>query len=104
MVSLSVDQQSAEVARSFNRTNIQCILLKGPSIARWLYVYGTSRPYGDSDLLVPPHAFEAATQVLIGLGFRSVEEGRRPSERTPHATTYVRTSDESDLIAYLMSA
>ena len=54
---------------SFDRAGVHAIMLKGPSIARWLYTDGTERPYNDCDLLVAPVEFDAAGQALRSLGY-----------------------------------
>ncbi|MGH2993017.1 MAG: nucleotidyltransferase family protein [Solirubrobacterales bacterium] len=46
------------------------MLLKGPSIATWLYRDGAARPYVDSDLLVAAGSYSQARDVLRELGFR----------------------------------
>ena len=48
---------------------IRSLLLKGPSIAAWLYSDGAARPYADSDLLVAPGSYSEASDVLRKLGF-----------------------------------
>ncbi len=48
--------------------SVEAILLKGPSIAQWLYPSG-GRSYTDTDILVPGHDFGRATGVLGSLGF-----------------------------------
>ena len=54
---------------SFDRAGVHAIMLKGPSIARWLYTDGTERPYFDCDLLVAPVEFDAAGRALRSLGY-----------------------------------
>ena len=68
--SLSVDLLTREVVSAFRDRHIPSILLKGPTIANWLYTDGDPRPYVDSDLLVPPEHTAAAQEVLLRLGFR----------------------------------
>lgn len=67
---LLVDQVSAEVIAALRDRQVASILLKGPSIADWLYPDGTLRSYNDSDLLVAPEQLPAAQAVLEELGFR----------------------------------
>lgn len=67
--SLGVDRVTAEVVGAFEDEGIPSILLKGPSFVRWLYVDGSLRPYGDSDLLVSPGDFDRAERVLMEIGF-----------------------------------
>src|SRR3954468_19053260 len=66
---LRVDAATAEVARALDAAAIPHILLKGPSVARWLYPEG-GRGYSDSDLLVSPSSVQAAEAVLESMGFR----------------------------------
>jgi hypothetical protein len=84
--SMAVDQTTCEVVTAFRRADIATVLLKGPSIAQWLYPAG-DRPYGDSDLLVDPHEFSRAADVLRHLGFGEPVRGH-----TTHAHTYQRTA------------
>jgi hypothetical protein len=84
-LSLAIDAGTARVGRAFAEHGIPCLLLKGPSTARWLYRDGTPRPYGDTDLLIPPYELKRAEEVLLALGYRPLEGGRHSHERTPHA-------------------
>lgn len=67
---LLVDQVSAEVLAALSERQVTSILLKGPSIADWLYADGTLRSYNDCDLLVAPDDLAVAQAVLQKLGFR----------------------------------
>ena len=67
---LAIDALTAEVLRHLQRTEVPALLLKGPSIARWLYDQPGERPYGDVDLLVPAGAETRAETALRGLGYR----------------------------------
>jgi Uncharacterised nucleotidyltransferase len=58
---------------------IPAILLKGPSIARWLYPSG-GRSYVDTDLLVPAGELNRAEEALRSLGFTELLEGFHPFE------------------------
>lgn len=66
---LAVDLVTAEVAGALGAAGVRAILLKGPSIARWLYGHDELRAYGDTDLLVASHDVAPAEQVLARLGF-----------------------------------
>jgi len=66
---LLVDQVTAEVIAALRARQIDSILLKGPSIAAWLYADDTLRVYADCDLLVAPERLLAAQAVLEELGF-----------------------------------
>ena len=72
-LALAVDAVTAEVVTALRDAGIRPLLLKGPSIAGWLYGDGAARPYGDSDLLVSPGSYRPAENALRALGFaRSV--------------------------------
>ncbi len=73
--SLHLDRVTAEVVAAMRTGGIRPLLLKGPSIAAWLYRDGSSRPYGDVDLLVEARCRPAAEDVLRGLGFRRGQPG-----------------------------
>jgi hypothetical protein len=90
---LHVDRVTAEVVPAFRDAGIPSILLKGPSIARWLYPTG-GRGYGDTDLLVPTAMFRAAEEALERLGFVQLLDGWADAERPSHDAerTYLRTT------------
>jgi hypothetical protein len=73
--SLYLDRVTAEVVAAMRADGIRPLLLKGPSIAAWLYGDGSSRPYGDVDLLVDARHRPAAEEVLRGLGFSRGQPG-----------------------------
>lgn len=66
---LRIDGGTAEVLDRFDCAGVHAIMLKGPSIARWLYTDGTERPYNDCDLLVAPEQFDAAGRALRSIGY-----------------------------------
>ena len=68
MRKMQMDRAIAEVVEALRDAGIPCILLKGPSTARWLYDPGELRTYIDIDLLVPSPR-NAAGAVLEPLGF-----------------------------------
>ena len=67
-LTLRVDSVTADVVRVMRDAGIRTVVLKGPSIAAWLYGDG-ARPYVDSDLLVAPGSYRRAGAVLRELGF-----------------------------------
>jgi hypothetical protein len=68
--SLRVDAVTAELLRALDAARIKSIVLKGPSIAAWLYDDGTPRGYGDTDLLIKRDSANAVEGVMTQLGFR----------------------------------
>lgn len=71
----------AEVASTLGDAGIRSLILKGPSIGRWLYRETQARSYADSDILVAPGDISAAEKVIVTLGYRRQLEnlmGDRP--------------------------
>lgn len=104
---LAVDALTAEVIGGLENEGVHPILLKGPSIANWLYRSG-ERPYTDVDLLVDADRLEDTRKTLEGLGFRDVTP---PAEATvgmgaDYATNWARRPGEPlvDLHTYLPGA
>ena len=91
---LALDTVTAEVVGAFDAAGIRSIVLKGPSIARWLYPAG-GRTYRDSDVLVAPTDFSRAAVVLEDLGFVDFMDAWRSAERPLRETerAYVRSAD-----------
>lgn len=69
---LAVDRLASEVVTAWRAEGIDPILLKGASVAAWLYPEGV-RPYGDADLIVDPARVWDAAAVLARLGFEPLE-------------------------------
>ena len=65
-----VDRLTARMSGELSARGIGHILLKGPSLARWLYPPDEIRTYGDSDLLVQAAQWDATTAVLRENGFQ----------------------------------
>ena len=67
---LALDAAAAEVVEALESHDIDCLLVKGPATAHWIYAdRPEARLYGDVDLLVEPSRFTSAETVLEGLGF-----------------------------------
>jgi hypothetical protein len=81
---LAVDRLAAEVTTAWRAHGIEPILLKGASLATWLYADDV-RPYGDADLLVDPERVWDAAAVLEQLGFAPV-----PHHVSLHAHPWIR--------------
>jgi hypothetical protein len=87
---LHVDRVTAEVVTAMRKAGIRALLLKGPSIAVWLYGDGDARFYRDSDLLVAPDAYRQAGDVVGELGFHHLAYSwHRDSQ------TWIRAGDMS---------
>ena len=93
---LYIDVFTVEVVRELESDRVRALLLKGPSIAGWIYDRGESRPYVDADLLVDPRQLESAAVVLRRLGFeRLADETVAESFAEPHAVTWKRSRDRA---------
>jgi hypothetical protein len=91
---LAIDAGTAELIERLERVGVRALLLKGASVARWLYPNGTGRSYDDCDLLVGPLDFATAEHVLRSAGFTGLlAEMGMPSWWCEHATVWRRRSD-----------
>lgn len=86
VATLAVDAQTVRVVMQLRATGVDPILLKGPSIAAWLYDAPAERAYVDTDLLIDESNAEEAARVLTSLGYR--EPPSLPTLPTP-STTWV---------------
>jgi hypothetical protein len=66
---MKVDGVTAEVVGELRRRGVRSILLKGPSLGRWIYPDKAQRLYADTDLLVAPGDLPAVEAALSELGF-----------------------------------
>ena len=87
MWTLAVDAVTAEVVTALDEAGVDSLLLKGPSVAGWLYEDRALRPYVDSDLLVDPAGVETARATLAERGFRP-EFGPLPHPGMESAPSY----------------
>lgn len=94
---LAVDGVTATVVRELREAGIPSVVLKGPTLAGWLYDDGAARYYMDSDILVPPQRFDAAETVLERLGFALKPDQAPPERGLPHARPWVRASDRAEV-------
>jgi hypothetical protein len=94
---LVVDRLSASVAGWFAAAGIDCMLIKGPVIADWLYP-DVVRSYADSDLLVARPDWERAIAVLVENGFRdTLGPMGHPRMESLAGTSFVRGQEHVDL-------
>jgi hypothetical protein len=87
--SLLLDHATTQAIARLESRGIPCLLLKGVSIATWLYEEGAPRPYRDIDLLVPAERFEEAVTVLGELGYANPLAGADPCEYGPNELALV---------------
>ncbi|MGY1740225.1 MULTISPECIES: nucleotidyltransferase family protein [unclassified Blastococcus] len=69
-MALLLDDACRSIAAHLTRAEIDFIMLKGATIAGWLYDDLTQRTYVDLDVLVAPDTEAAAVRALAELGYR----------------------------------
>jgi hypothetical protein len=79
---------TAEAVQALRDQGVRAILIKGPTIAQWLYDDPADRPYQDIDLMVAPDRYGTAEEILGGLGYRT--PAVRAAERPSHARGWTR--------------
>ena len=67
-----LDHACGELVRHLQAEGHRVILLKGHTIAHWLYPDPAERTYGDLDVLVNPADENAVVETLSALGYRPV--------------------------------
>ena len=75
-VTRTLDAVAAQVLAAFRQAGVEALLLKGRALAILLYRAGEQRDYSDVDLLVAPHALDAAEATLRGLGYENASRHR----------------------------
>jgi hypothetical protein len=81
------------VAERFAHAGIPTILLKGPTLAKWLYDVADPRFYTDADVLVPASEMARAEEILVSLGFVCPHE--LPHDKPSHAHEWIRLADRA---------
>jgi hypothetical protein len=85
-----IDVMTADLCDAFGVEGIRCILLKGPAIARWLYLRPAERSYLDVDLLVPEAQLARAERLLERKGFKRLGREAIPGDWPKHAHNWIR--------------
>src|SRR5215213_9657052 len=95
---LLIDRVTVEVHRALEAGGVPSIVLKGPSIANWLYGPDEVRGYGDSDLLVPHRDWDRAGRVLESLGFQNfLASMAHPRMESYASDPWFRNGEDIDL-------
>ena len=68
-----MERQLRVIIEAFNEAGICVLVLKGPALARTVYLDPATRPSGDLDLLVLPDHVIKARNILEGLGYQCLE-------------------------------
>ena len=96
---MRLDQITVEVISVLRANAIESILLKGPTMAQWLYDHG-ERSYVDVDLLVPLEEYGRVGSVLTECGFVAPPEDL--SLNRPRASReWIRATDDTVVDAHL---
>ena len=90
---LARDLMTAEAVQALRRAGVRSVVLKGPSIARWLYADGHPRPYSDTDLLVGPADLEPAADALRSIGYSLFLDDRIAPGADAHHVVWRREGD-----------
>lgn len=91
---LRLDTATADVFGDLELAGVQALLLKGRSLAEWLYPDGPMRTYVDCDVLVSPGDVDRAEGILGARAFARVFDDRAmPSWWREHAGAWLRDSD-----------
>lgn len=97
MWTMAVDAVTVEVVSALGEAGVDSLLLKGPTIAQWLYD-GDSRTYVDTDLLVDPERLSLAQATLRRLGFEEkFGPLRHPGMERPPSAQWQRDTFQVDL-------
>jgi hypothetical protein len=91
----AVDAATAEAAVALQHAGIKIVLLKGASVAKWLYGEGEPRWYNDCDLLLREVDLDRAGVVLAGLGYERFASAPDDPGLLPdvHSNTWTRADD-----------
>jgi hypothetical protein len=89
-----IDAATAELFSALAQEEAGVRLLKGPSIARWLYDDPSEREYGDCDVLIAPESLAVAERALETLGYqREYDDRALPAWWREHASAWLRHRD-----------
>src|SRR2546421_11528607 len=91
---LQLEVAVARVSTLFESAGVRMRLLKGATLAQWLYTGAEPRGYVDCDFLVAPDDFKAAEDILGAHGYkRHFDDRSMPSWWREHASEWVRDAD-----------
>ena len=91
---MTIDAATAELFSALAQAGARARLLKGPSIAGWLYDDPDEREYGDCDVLIAPESVADAERALEALGYeREYDDRALPDWWREHASAWLRHRD-----------
>lgn len=88
MWTLAGETATAEIVDALRSGGVEVLVLKGPSIDRWLYAGEQPRVYSDIDLLVSPERLAAAERLLKQAGMSNKYDGVSPGWAEEHADVW----------------
>ena len=93
-----LDDVMVTVLDAFDAAGVECLVLKGPALARVLYTDGEHRGYIDIDLLVAPRDMQRARRELSQMGCINATKARGILDMAGslHAETWVLRNEFSD--------
>src|SRR5262249_2849525 len=92
-----VDRVTAEVTGVLEAASIESVVLKGPTIATWLYANEGPRLYADTDLLIQRRDWSRARQIMVDLRFQdNLALAAHPRMDTAESP-WMRMSDEAEV-------
>jgi hypothetical protein len=95
---LAVDGWTAEAVRELRAAGEHALLLKGPTVARWLYGSSGERTYVDVDILVAGDRLAQTRAILAGLGYELRDpEGEKEFVSGTHAEGWWRRADGAQI-------
>jgi hypothetical protein len=95
--SFEVDRVTAEVTGVLAAASIESILLKGPTIATWLYASEGPRLYADTDLLIERRDWRRAGEVMRQSGFLNSSPLALHPRMDTAASTWGRRADDAEV-------
>lgn len=95
LANLLVDAVAIEVIQAFREQAVDAVLLKGRSIADWLYGEDESRSYVDADVLIRRPDWARAEGVLSSLGFERQRDASWIQGWTNPAQPWFRSRDSA---------
>ena len=95
LATMRVDAVTVEVVTALHGIGIDPILLKGRTIARWLYDNADPRAYGDTDLLIRAGELARAESLLATLGFEPDRDPNWIRDWPAPGRPWLRQTDEA---------
>ncbi len=96
-----VDRITAEMTTALADASVESILLKGPTIATWLYANEGPRLYADTDLLIRRAEWSRVEGLMRELGFANSAPLALHPRMDTAASTWVRGADGAEVDVHM---